>query len=109
MGNIQEQKLAASIRKHIVDIISYKMTNNVGFITITDVRVSKDISYADVYVSFFPEQNIEERMNKLINAQGFIRSELSHKLKTRRCPTIRFVLDDGFMKERKITEALKKD
>jgi len=45
-------------------------------------------------------------MKTLEKAKGFIRTELSKTLDTRRCPEIRFVLDDGFKKEAQITEAL---
>ena len=44
----------------------------------------------------------------LRNAKGFIRTELAKTLDLRRCPEIRFVLDDGYEKEAKIEEALKR-
>ena len=50
-----------------------------------------------------------EKFLKVLNkAKGFIRSELASKLDTRRVPEIRFVLDEGYKKEERIAELLKK-
>ena len=80
-----------------------------GFVTIPEVKVSKDFSYAKVYVSFMFENEIEEGMAVLEKSKGFIRSGLAKRLDTRRCPEIVFVLDESFKREARITELLNKD
>ena len=72
------------------------------------MRVSKDFSYATVYVSFIKDEDIAPSLEVLNKAKGFIRSELASKLDTRRVPEIRFVLDEGYKKEERIAELLKK-
>ena len=48
-------------------------------------------------------------MEVLEHSKGFIRSSLAKKLDIRRCPELRFVHDDGYKKEERITELLNKD
>ena len=108
MANKQE-RIATLIRKNIAEIIQIELKNpHLGFVSIPEVRVSKDFSYAKVYVSFIKEEDIEEGMKVLEKSKGFIRSELAKRLDTRRCPDIVFVLDEAFKREARITELLKK-
>lgn len=107
MSNNKE-RLAAEISKDIKEIVQFDMKNeSIGFLTITDVVVSSDHSYAKVFVSFF--NNPEKNLLKLNKAKGFVRTKLSKKLKTRRVPEIEFVLDDSFFKNEALENALKKD
>ena len=108
MANKQE-RIASIIRKNISEIIQFGIKDpHLGFISIPEVKVSKDFSYATVYVSFFKEEDIEPSLEVLNKARGYIRSELAKKLDIRRVPEIRFVLDDGYKKEARITELLNK-
>ena len=92
----RQSRIETIIKKNITEIISYKVRDpHLGFFTITDVKVSK-------------EKDRGPGMKTLEKAKGYIRTELSKTLDTRRCPEIRFVLDDGFDKEARITEALER-
>lgn len=108
MANKQE-RIATIIRKNIAEIIQFDLKDpHLGFVTIPEVRVSSDFSYAKVYVSFIKDEDIVPSMEVLEKSKGFIRSELASKLDTRRVPEISFVLDEGYKKEQRITELLKK-
>ena len=49
----KEERIAGIIRKSITEIITMELKNpHLGFVTIPEVKVSKDFSYAKVYVSF---------------------------------------------------------
>lgn len=107
MANKQE-RIATLIRKNITDIIQFELHNpNLGFVTIPEVRVSKDISYAKVFVSFVKAEEASEGMKVLEHSKGFIRSSLASKMDTRRIPSLIFVLDEGFQREARIEEILK--
>ena len=107
MANKQE-RIASIIRKNIAEIIQFQIKDpHLGFVSIPEVRVSKDFSYATVYVSFFKEEDVAPSLEVLNKARGFIRTELSKKMDTRRVPEIRFVLDEGYKKEERINELLK--
>ena len=57
----KEERIAGIIRKSITEIITMELKNpHLGFVTIPEVKVSKDFSYAKVYVSFMFENEIEK-------------------------------------------------
>lgn len=108
MANKQE-RIATLIRKNIAEIIQFELKNpHLGFISIPEVKVSKDFSYAKVYVSFIKEEDEKMGMEVLEHSKGFIRSSLAKKMDTRRCPELTFVLDDGYKREERIIELLGK-
>ena len=107
MANKQE-RIAGIIRKNIAEIIQMELKDpHLGFVSIPEVKVSNDFSYAKVYVSFFNEKDAPKGMEILEHAKGFIRSKLAQRLDIRRCPELRFEKDEGYLKEERITELLK--
>jgi ribosome-binding factor A len=67
-----------------------------SFISITRVNVSRDLSYADIYVSNIRETaNIDRNAEGLQSAAGFIRSRLGAVLHIRKIPRLRFHADSG--------------
>ena len=106
MANKQE-RIATLIRKNIAEIIQFELKNpHLGFISIPEVRVSKDFSHAKIFVSFIKEEDIQEGLEVLEHSKGFIRSSLAKKMDTRRVPELSFVLDEGYKKEERINEIL---
>ena len=85
-------------------------------VSITDVRVSRDLSVADVYVSSLSATTDADRIglvDTLRNAAGFIRSEVAQRQGMRRTPRLRFHYDDllesGPRLEALIDEAVARD
>ena len=77
------------------------------FLSISRVEVSRDLSYADVYVSSFEsEKKVKEGVYGLTSAAGFIQSQLNAKMHIRATPKLRFHADtslrDGFDLVKKI-------
>ena len=100
MAKIKQERLNQTILKEITNIIQLKLKDpSVGFVTITDVVVSNDHSYADVYVSFLGKKERNEAGLKALNrAKGFIRTELARSMTTRRVPELTFKLDNTLEK-----------
>ena len=94
--NIKQMRLEGIIRKNIMDIIQYSIKDpDVGFVTVTDVKVSNDHSYAKVYVTFLgKDARAQAGLRALNRARGFIRSELSQRLSIRRTPELNFIIDE---------------
>ena len=68
-----------------------------GLMSITDVRISRDLSVADVYVSSLSAATGAERadlVDTLRNAKGFIRSQIARRNGMRKTPSLRFHYDD---------------
>jgi ribosome-binding factor A len=66
------------------------------FVSVTEVSVSSDLSYARVYVSSIGgEQKQTQIMAALGSAAGFLRSELAKKIRLRRMPELHFQWDNS--------------
>lgn len=103
------ERIASIIKKSIAEIIQFEVKDpRLGFVSIPEVKVSKDFSHAKVYVSFILEKDKEKGLEVLNHSKGYIRSKLASRLDTRRCPDISFVLDDGYEKEQRIADILSK-
>ena len=106
MVNVKQKRLEGIIRKNISDIIQFEVKDsNVGFVTITDVSVTNDHSFAKVYCTFLGRN--ESGLKTLNRAKGFIRSELAKRLSIRRTPELSFVLDETEAQGNRIEEILK--
>lgn len=85
-----------------------------GFVTITSVQVSRDLSYAKVYISVLTEtdEKIKETINALNRAAKSLRYELAQSVKLRIIPKLKFVYDEstarGFRISNLIDAAIKK-
>ena len=65
--------------------------------SVTDVRASRDLSVADVYVSSLSAATDADRtdlIEALRNAAGFIRSQVAQRDGLRKAPRLRFHYDD---------------
>lgn len=109
-SSIKQKRLEGIIRRDISEIIQFDLKDpDVGFVTITDVHVSNDHSYATVYVVFLGKEARSEAGLKALNrAKGFIRSQLSQMLDIRRTPELTFVIDKTEEKGRHIDEIIEK-
>lgn len=109
-NSVKQKRLEGIIRKDISEIIQFEIKDpDVGFITITDVSVSNDHSFAKVYVSFLGRQERATAGLKALNrAKGFIRSQLSQKLSIRRTPELIFEIDQAVENGRHIDEIIER-
>ncbi|MCL1812909.1 MAG: 30S ribosome-binding factor RbfA [Treponema sp.] len=72
-----------------------------SFLTITRTDVSRDLSYADVFVSSYKsEAGLAKGVEGLQSAAGFIQAQLNKTMHIRHTPRLRFHADlgvrDGF-------------
>ena len=66
------------------------------FLSIVRVEVTNDLSYAKIYVgSLEGLEQAKKAVKGLTNASGYIRRELSSKLKLRKTPELRFIADNS--------------
>ncbi len=79
----------------------------VGFVTVTAVETSPDLSHARVYVSVLG--SAEERastLEGLASSQGFLQGVIGRELRMKRTPTLRFEHDDSVDHGFRIAELL---
>ena len=68
-----------------------------AMVSVTNVKVTKDLRYAKVFVSIFAK-NDEEKNNSFValkNASGYIRKEIGQRINLRYNPQIIFELDES--------------
>ncbi len=114
----RELRVADFVRDEISRILQTQMRDpRVGeFVSVSDVRVSKDLSYAEIYVSSLDADTPEKRtelIEVLNSAAGFFRSELAKRHKMRTTPRPRFhydeLLESGPRLEKLIANAVADD
>tara|TARA_B100000700_G_C14983348_1_gene827505 strand:- start:1063 stop:1443 length:381 start_codon:yes stop_codon:yes gene_type:complete len=96
------KKVSSLIRKELSFLFLNGIRDtrvNKGMITITNVDVSGDLQHCKVFVSILGDQNhIEDILDGLNSAKGFLRGEIGRRLQMRRAPEISFALDSGLKK-----------
>ena len=105
---LKKDKMDNIIQKEVSEIIQFELKNpKIGFVTITDVDVTSDMSYAKIFVSFLGQDARKEAGLKALNqSKGFIRSELAKRLTIRKTPKLIFQLDNSLEKGNKIEKIL---
>jgi len=93
MSQYRIERLGQAIQEKISALIlegGIKDNRVSSFLSITKVDVSKDLSFADVYVSDIRGKNIEKGVEGLQSAAGFIQSQLGAAMRIRKIPRLRF-------------------
>jgi ribosome-binding factor A len=100
--------MAETLRQVITDSLMREVRDpRVGFVTITGVLVSNDLSHARVMVSVPGEDPDKTRaIEGLQSAAGFLRSRAARALTTRTVPELHFELDRGLEHAARINELL---
>lgn len=80
-----------------------------AMVTVTIVRVTKDLSMAKVYLSIFGGKNNQESFKEVVKHSGQIRAELAKIVKNqlRKTPELQFYVDDSLDYAMKIDELLR--
>jgi ribosome-binding factor A len=102
------EQMAETLRQVITDSLAREVRDpRVGFVTVTGVLVSGDLSHARVMVSVPGEDGEKSRaLEGLQSAAGFLRSRAARALTTRSVPELHFELDRGLEHAARINELL---
>lgn len=79
----------------------------VGFVTITDARITNDLSFAKIYITTLGE-NRDKTLTALNKASGLIRKLLCDRVKIRKMPEIHFVYDESIEYGKKIEDIIER-
>jgi len=95
MESIRTSKVESLIKAEISEIISRKIKDpRIGFVTITSVKVSKDLHLAKVFVSIYgSDEDKKKTLEGLISASQFVHHELKKRLRIKIIPEIVFKID----------------
>src|SRR3954447_21172140 len=114
MSTGRMRRVDEAIRQVIGDAVAGELKDpRVGFVTVTDVRTSADLSHARVYVSVLGENaqpsaepQREATLQGLRSAHGFLQARLAGELRLKRTPTLEFVYDDTTDRALRVEEIL---
>jgi ribosome-binding factor A len=103
-------RVADRIRSEVAAMIGGELKDpRIGFTTVTRVELSHDLHHARVWVSVLGDQAAQQRtLEGLESAAGYMRREVSHRLRLHRVPDLIFVLDRSAEEARRM-EALLQD
>lgn len=92
MGGRFIEKVREEIKRHLSEIFEFEVRDpRLSLITVMDVRLSKDLRRATVYVSATGDENSEDEALAVLGEQrGFLRSALAKRLRLRHTPELRF-------------------
>ncbi|MDR3275863.1 MAG: 30S ribosome-binding factor RbfA [Treponema sp.] len=112
MGEYRLERVGRLIQEKIGELIvggKIKDPRVDSFLSVSRVQVSRDLSYADVYVSSYKSpEGLAKGVTGLASAAGFIQAQLASQMRLRQTPKLRFFEDfglrEGFELIKKIEE-----
>ncbi|HYH44765.1 MAG TPA: 30S ribosome-binding factor RbfA [Thermoanaerobaculia bacterium] len=102
------ERVSDLLRAELSDLILREIKDpRIRLVSLTGVEVTSDLRRAIVRVSALGDDTQrEEAVEALRHARGFLRTELSHRLRTRVTPELIFELDRGAEHSQKISDLL---
>lgn len=109
-SSIRQQKVASLLQKELAKIFQLESRNLFGgaLITVTTVRISPDLGYAKVYLSFFMAKDKDALLKNIKSHNSKIRFELGRIVgkQLRIVPELQFYLDDSLDYAQNINDLL---
>lgn len=98
--SVRVQRVAEQIRAELSEVLREEVRDpRLRLITITRVKLAVDLGAATIFYSPLGEDPDETRQAELAEAMtsvsGFLRRQLSRRMKLRHTPELRFVFDDS--------------
>ncbi|MFW1676500.1 30S ribosome-binding factor RbfA [Pontibacter sp. JAM-7] len=108
-------RIGDQLQRELALLIQFQIKDpRLGMVTVSHVKVSKDLGFADVYITVLPKGDQDEAeavavaLKVLGNAAGFLRSELAHAIKLRVLPQLRFHFDESIERGRHLHSLIEK-
>ncbi|HSE98373.1 MAG TPA: 30S ribosome-binding factor RbfA [Blastocatellia bacterium] len=105
------ERLAEQIKEEVSLIIGGDVEDpRIGFVTVTDAKISPDLRHAKIYVTVLgDEQQVAESLEALNHASRFIRHQLGAALRIKRTPELHFVYDETVRTAARIEQLLSEE
>ena len=112
METTRQKKISRLLQKELSIIFHKEIPSLLGnvMVSVTIVRVSKDLANANVFVSVFASDNPKSAIKVIKNNSGLFRKHLGNRVKSqlRIVPIIEYFLDDSAAYAEEIEKLLKK-
>jgi ribosome-binding factor A len=112
MESVRQNKVSKLLQKELAEIFraNSKTMFNGGFITVTIVRISSDLSSAKVYLSILANQDVDALFKSINEQKQHIRKLLGNNIgkQVRIIPELHFFIDDSYDYAEKINALFNK-
>ncbi|MBQ8097999.1 MAG: 30S ribosome-binding factor RbfA [Bacteroidaceae bacterium] len=111
MEKTRQSKIARLVQKELSEMFLLQTKAMPGvLVTVSNCRVSPDLSYCNVYLSVFPSSKAQEMVDNITTNVRTVRYDLGQRLRyqLRIIPELRFFVDDTLDYIEHIDELLKK-
>ncbi len=100
VGRQIQEELSDLIHRHVKD-------PRLGYVTVTEVQVTRDLKFARVFVSVMGDAQIRETSLKTLQrAMPFLRKELGRRIRLRHVPELEFEQDQTLERASRIDRLL---
>lgn len=101
----RNRRIAEQMRRNLSEIVRREVKDpRLQFMTITDIKVSGDLSHANIFFSLLdPKQDPQAASEALQRAAGFIRKQLGHGMRIRQVPQLHFMHDESLARGARLT------
>ena len=108
VSKMRAQRIADRIFEELSTLLIREVADpRLETVSITDVRVDRELAFANIYVSSIEGSGAApDILDGLHHASGFLRSELSHRIQLRYFPRLRFYWDPSPEKADQIDQLL---
>ena len=90
----RSERVSGQLRRELAKLVQREIQDPaVGFVSVSDVEVTRDLAHAKVYVTVFEEKKAEDSIQGLKRAAGFLRKRLGQELRIRSVPELHFIHD----------------
>lgn len=106
MANVKH--LETSVQRVLTEILRNDVKDDLGFLTITGVKITNELSFMYVYYTVYgDEQSVKHTQAALDRANGFIKTQIAHRVKMRKVPELVFKYDETYQKGQRIDNLIK--
>lgn len=112
MQSTRQEKISKLLQKEFGDIfVHYGRQIQGVIISVSEVRITSDLSISRIFLSIFPTEKAQELINRINDDKGVIRYELGRRLRNqlRIIPELYFYLDESIDKLAAIDKILDAD
>ena len=91
------RRVGEQIQREMAQLVQQEIKDpRLGLVTISAVKLSKDMSHANIFFTILnDEQSVEETLKILDGASGFLRHELAKRMQLRIVPHVHFKYDES--------------
>lgn len=98
MGSKRQRRVAEQIHEILSELLTYQVADpRLQALTIMDVQIDRELMYATVsiFATLDEGESIQDTMQAVQHASGFLRRELAAQMRLQRTPELRFKWDDN--------------